>query len=507
MRILFLRVLIPVLCLLLCGLTSALAQSFKSTRKPLVRVVDLNVGQKQQVTLATGKTVEVRLVDLKEHRDVIRGAVRRAEVTVEVNGKSTTIVSATYHLPKTIAGVQIDCPITKGYYLNTVQDSWGLDKDARLRLWPADSPLVARGTFVYPVKQRWFASDTQMANVPVFVDGGEIPTRRSIYYHSGLDIGGAEGMVEVVAATGGIVVATGEAVLPDYKDDLPFQNAYDDVFVVDDRGWYYRYTHLKSIDAALAPGRMVKPGQRIGILGKEGGSGGWAHLHFEIKARQPSGKWGTQAGYAFLWNAYLREHRSALLAVARPHRMAFVGQEVELDGSRSYSADKITAYDWTFWDGDTATGPMVKRAYDRPGTYSEVLKITDAQGRVDYDFAVVQVLDRKRLDRLPPTIHAAFSPTIGISPGDPVTFKVRTFRTTDGRERWDFGDGSPPVHVRSDVRAKHDPNGYAQTVHRFEKPGDYLVHVERTGANGYTAITHLHVPVGEPPSQSAAGKN
>ena len=35
----------------------------------------------------------------------------------------------------------------------------------------------------------------------VYVDGGERAGERTIYYHSGLDIGGSEGLVEVVAAT------------------------------------------------------------------------------------------------------------------------------------------------------------------------------------------------------------------------------------------------------------------------------------------------------------------
>ena len=91
-----------------------------------------------------------------------------------------------------------------------------------------------------------------------------------------------------------------------------------------------------------------------------------------------------------------------------------------------------------------------ERAYGQPGVYSEVLKVTHAEGRVDYDFAVVNVLDKGRPDQLPPSIHAAYSPTFGIQPGDPVTFLVRTFRTTDGRETWDFADGSPKVEVQSD---------------------------------------------------------
>lgn len=59
--------------------------------------------------------------------------------------------------------------------------------------------------------------------------------------------------------------------------------------VLDDRGWYYRYSHLFTIDDAIQPGARVRMGQRLGLLGKEGASGGWAHLHFGIKSRQPSG--------------------------------------------------------------------------------------------------------------------------------------------------------------------------------------------------------------------------
>ena len=64
---------------------------------------------------------------------------------------------------------------------------------------------------------------------------------------------------------------------------------------------------LQTIDPAIRPGTAVTLGQKIGVLGKEGASGGWSHLHFEIVSRQPSGKWGTQEGYAFLWEAALRQ--------------------------------------------------------------------------------------------------------------------------------------------------------------------------------------------------------
>jgi murein DD-endopeptidase MepM/ murein hydrolase activator NlpD len=330
------------------------------------------------------------------------------------------------------------------------------------------------------------------------VDGGEDPLVKQIYYHYGLDMGGAEGMVDVVAATDGLVVSSGRAVLPGY-DDTPVAPRYDVVYVLDARGWYYRYSHLQTIDPDVKPGARVQMGRRIGLLGKEGGSGGWSHLHFDISGRQPSGKWGIIEGYAFLWEAYLREHQPKLLAVARPHYLATVGEKVVLDGSRSWSAaGKIAAHEWTFTDGKTAAGALVERTYMKPGVYSEVLKVTDGAGRIDYDFAVVNVVDKAHPEQLPPSIHAVYSPTFGVQPGDPVTFLVRTFRTTDGKETWDFGDGSQKVTVQSDGNVvKLARDGYARTVHRFEKPGQYVVRVERTDRRGFTAITHVQVRVGQ----------
>src|SRR5437667_415589 len=68
-----------------------------------------------------------------------------------------------------------------------------------------------------------------------------------------------------------------------------------------------RYSHLQSIDPAMQPGAQIGLRQQIGVLGTEGGSGGWSHLHYDITSRQPSGQWGIQEGYAFLWEAYQRQ--------------------------------------------------------------------------------------------------------------------------------------------------------------------------------------------------------
>ncbi len=467
------------------------------TREAALRVVDLSVGEAQDVTLADGAQVRVRLLELVEERDTINHAVRLPRVKVEIDGRTLTLEAGNYRLPVTTGRVQVDCSITKGYVSNSNRNMWNLEKDARLRLWPAGSPWIEPGTFVYPLRQRWFASGTQMANEPVHVNDGESPANKSIYYHNDLDFGGCEGMVDVIAATSGLVVSAGLELLPGHAG-TPARPRYDVVYLLDDRGWYYRYSHLHTIDPAIKPGATVRMGQKIGVLGKEGASGGWAHLHFGIVSRQPSGKWGTQEAYAFVWEAYVREHQPKILAVARPHHVAWTGETVTLDGTRSWSPrGAVAKFAWTFTDGTTGSGAKVERRYAKPGTYSEVLQVTGPDGAVGYDFAVVQVLDREKPLPLPPSIQAAYAPSLAIKAGEPVTFKVRSFRTTHGEERWDFGDGSAPVTVKSDGNVKAlNKDGFAVTTHAFAGPGHYLVRVERRNERDEPAIAHLSVEVG-----------
>jgi murein DD-endopeptidase MepM/ murein hydrolase activator NlpD len=462
----------------------------------LHQTADLRLGDEQNVRLIDGTSIQVKLLDVRETRDEVNGAVRQAEVRVEVNGHLTNLTSGIYHLPVTCASVQIDCPVTKGYLEKSGgQNPWGLLKDARLRLWPKGSPWIAPNTFVYPARQRWFASYTQMANEPVYVDGGDLPAKKEIYYHFGLDMGGCEGLIDVVSATEGIITSSGNEVLAGEPPDAPAEPRYDNIFIRDARGWYYRYSHLKFIDPAVRPGARVGMGQKLGVMGKEGGSGGWSHLHFDILARQPSGLWGNEEGYAFLWQAYEQEHPRELIAVARPHALLWAGQKATLDGSRSRGHG--LQYEWTFTEGGRATGAQVERTYEKPGTYCEILKVSDDAGRTDYDFMAVQVIDRAHPDTPPPTIHASYAPTFGIRPGDPVVFKVRTFRDKSGGETWNFGDGAPPVMVKSDANAvRHAPTGYAETSHVYSKPGQYLVSVEHVSADGIRAVARLQVRVG-----------
>jgi hypothetical protein len=143
---------------------NAAAADEPEPRKPLFRVADLNAGESQDVVLSDGSKVKITLLDVEETRDNVRSAIRLARVKVIVNGDVTTIESGNYRLPVTVAGVQIDCPATKGLYLrhDLFEDSWGLDKDARVRIWPKGSPWTEPGSFGYPIKQAWFGNVTQL---------------------------------------------------------------------------------------------------------------------------------------------------------------------------------------------------------------------------------------------------------------------------------------------------------------------------------------------------------
>ncbi len=459
--------------------------------KPLT--VDLAVGETYVFTLENGMKKKITVISCDDVRDEFSNAVRKATVTVDVDGYQTTIPVAQYSMPQVVNGVKLDTTITKAYLSNSNNPNvWDLDPDAdvRLRLWNPDQPFLEPGTFCYPVKQRWFASQTQMSNEPTFVDGGEDPRRKSIYYHYALDFGGYDQMIRVVAATDGEVVsAAGEI-----AEDLPEEAAqivrprYDVIYLRDNRGWYYRYSHFAAIMPQIKVGYQVKIGEWIGILGKEGASGGWSHLHFGIHGTEGDEK-GLIEGYPFIVEAYLNEHPGALLAVARPHHLAKVGEEVLLDGLKSLcQGGKIVSYEWEFTDGEKATGPTVKKVYDSPGVYSEILKVTDNRGQAAYDFAVVHVLaEQNTLDLLPPSIHATYFPTENIKVGDTVYFKARTFRVEGGQEEWDFGDGQTEVTKSKDE--------FAAISHYYDEPGDYIVTVRRQSANGTSAMAHLVVYV------------
>ena len=453
---------------------------------PLMRIVDLSVDETQTIILHDGSTATLKLLAVHESRDSARQAIRQASVDIELNGESITLPVASYHLPVYIGTVQIDCPVTAGFSIRATNDWWQLQKDARFRVWPADSPLTAEGSLIYPAKRRWFSDKFQACSDPCYVNGEPADPQAGIYYHAGFDMGGCEGLVEIFAATDGLIVSSGDTVLN--EGEVP--GRYDVVYVLDARGWYYRYSHFASIDEAIIVGTSIKQGQRMGVLGKEGGSGGWSHLHFGITGKQPSGERGEIDAYALLWEAYQKEYGITLQAVGGPHLYAAVGQTVTLDATRSWSikgASHIASYRWRLTDGSTVESARVECTYDRPGMYSELFSVTDADGQVSWGRTTVLIVKNNDPTYKAPGIHATYYPTQNLHADQEITFNVRSFQTAgqEGGEIWDFGDGSDPVTVHSDGNAnKHASDGYAVTTYRFEKAGTYFVSVTHETEHG-----------------------
>jgi hypothetical protein len=486
-----LRSALPLLLFLVLGTTLA----HRAPAAIVPTIVDLDVGESQRVTLHDGSTAVVKVLSIDSHREAVTRTLSRIVATVEVNGQRAELVCGNYRLPVSVGGAQVDFPAARVFMEDSNVDWWVLLKAARVRVWPGNSPWIEPGTFVYPVRQRWFASATAFSNEPV--------SRRpkpgaKVYYHAGMDLGGSEGLIEVLAATDAVILSLGVATAPGEKHPA-VQPRYDVIYALDQRGWAYRYSHLMTFDPALQVGGRIKKGQRLGYIGKEGSSGGWTHLHFHVECLQPSGKWGVQDSYAFLWQAYREQYDPAVIAVARPHQKALVGEAVSLDASLSWTKTGVGTFEWSLMDGTKATGPTVRRTYDRPGIYSEIVKVSDGAGNFDYDFASVRVYAGNAPDGTASVVgvHATYAPTFGIKPGDPVIFRSRARETRIGADLFDFGDNTPQVSVPSNIDgAQHAANGYGMVVHHYRQPGHYLVRVERRDEpTGAVAVQHLHVIV------------
>lgn len=479
------------------GLSQVMNSGINSN-EPIVRVVDLNIGESVSITLHDGSKSQIKLLSLEEERDAVFKTLISTRVKVEINGIQADLVSSSYRLPMLVGGVQVDVPAVEGYMADASTDFWKLKKAARLRLWPGGSPWIEPGTFKYPVKQRWFASRTWYSNEPI-----SPRVMGKVYYHAGMDFGAVEGLTEIVAATDGRIITLGDKVHGDLHPAA--RPRYDVIYIEDIRGWIYRYSHLSAFDPNLRPGDNVMMGQRLGYVGKEGGSGGWSHLHFHIESIQPSGMWAVQDSYPFLWQSYIEEYNPRILAVARPHIKTLPGETVVLDASRSWAKAGIRSYDWLFMDGVREFGAKVKRVYERPGTYSEIVKITDVDGNFDYDFIRVEVypMAQEGTDRVIanslPRVHVAYYPTFDIRPGDPIIFRSRGFGLPKegGVDIYDFGDGSPKVEVPSNINSdQHAANGYGTIVHHYKEPGDYIVRVDRIDdKTGNMGSQHLHIIV------------
>ncbi len=86
-------------------------------------------------------------------------------------------------------------------------------------------------------------------------------------------------------------------------------------------------------------------------------------------------------------------------AIAEVNRTASAGTTVAFDGNRSDSTAE--SFEWTFGDGETATGTQVEHTF-HPGVYEVTLETTDAAGNVGTDEIIVEVSNDDHSPRVGP---------------------------------------------------------------------------------------------------------
>ena len=162
---------------------------------------------------------------------------------------------------------------------------------------------------------------------------------------------------------------------------------------------------------------------------------------------------------------------AAPAANAGSDQLVGVNQTVMLDGAASKDTDgSITAFQWNFGDGQTASGPQVRHQFQKSGRFPVILRVTD-----DTDLANNSAVDTAFVTvNVPPRGMIAAKAQACV--GEQVSFSGENSTDADGKiaaYRWDFGDGSAQTGVAGEG---------ARVTHVYNKPG--LYHVTLTVDDG-----------------------
>ncbi len=421
------------------------------------QVCELAIEESCSVWAANGKTRRVTLRGFSEHTEPYYveeasqfvDAVVSAEASVSVDGRIGRVAGGPYRLPAVINGVSILLSNTSNWQGGTHEDQLRAGKSVRLELQDASLPFYAPDRFAFPIDNyRWRAGNALHTFLGLVVD------QPRLYYHRGEDMGHFPDKDAVFSMTGGRVTA-----FPGPRGD----QRSNGIVIEDETGLTIRYAHMNSLYLRTdrPPGSEVRRGEKLGLTGSTWmGRPGMRdpHLHLDVSAGET-----RRNSYPVLVAAYQHTYPGETLPVAGGVRHVWAGDEVELDGSLSIPARgrKIVNYRWSLAGGVFADGPKATRRYERPGAYSETLRVIDNKGATSYDFVEVYVLDRG-VKRRPPYARINYWPVRGVTAGTAVKFDIRAERMRNVTV--DFGDGTVEAW-----RQAHS--------HAFARPGTYFVTV------------------------------
>ena len=415
-------------------------------------IIYLDVNDEYQFKLKDGSKKAIRLISVEEYSDSVVGMVRKAKVNVEVNGKLLNLNCAPYVMPTEIEGVRIQADTTSAWL--------SIPKRVQFSVWDASNPIVHTDRFGFPIRNYLlFSHGIQSYNEVVhlgWVDG--CPDGVTFYHNYGVDFAGYEGREEIISCTDGTVIR------------LSLKRDYIFVVIRDDDGLIWEYGHLDSTSPQVKMGSRIEKGQKIGVLGKTGPSGNFAHLHlgnFLSEADLDDGRINRRLNlYPWLIATYERQYQKMLYAVARPHQTVSTGENVLFDGSNSLGfGAKIVSYRWILPDGVTVNGITAEKRFDRPGVYIAELWITDEDGRKDVDFHKIRVFTASAPEGSIPTIFMTHTQTNNVVVNQPVFFRFWLQGAKDKPVKVDFGDGT----------VIDDYVSYSEIRHRFKSPGIHVV--------------------------------
>jgi len=419
------------------------------------KIVCLDPNEIYIFTLNNNQSRTIKLISVKTHKDSVVEAVRWADAAVEIDGKKVNLICGPYVMPTEIYGVRIQADTT---------DDWvKLPKKVQFSIWDAKDPIVNTEKFSFPLKDYGlFTHSIQAYDEVVHLGGKDGDPNGHIFYHNyGLDMAGFEGKQRILACTDGEVSMFWS---PD--------NRICSVVVRDEAGLFWEYCHCDSVDPNIKVGAKVKKGQPIGYLGKTGPSGNFAHLHLGLYLSQADldadKRVETLNLYPWVVYAYQQQYKQNLYAVAKPNQIAFTGETIYFDASKSLAFNsKIVSYKWIFPDGSIAAGEKTQKTFTDPGVYAVTLHIKDNKGNEDVDFCNVKVFAKSAPKNPMPTIFASCIPSLGVRQKQNVTFRF-WLPADQGNQKLlkiDFGDGA----IIDDYKP------YSEVTHKFTKPGIYIV--------------------------------
>jgi murein DD-endopeptidase MepM/ murein hydrolase activator NlpD len=186
--------------------------------------------------------------------------------------------------------------------------------------------------------------------------------------------------IDYVVPTGTNVYASADGIVEHagWQSSNPRRGFGKYVRLSHSNGYMTYYGHLNSINVSKK--QRVKKGELLGKSGNTGHSSG-PHLHFEVRTCR-FGKCSIDpfAKANDLWADWEYDGTPEVIFTMTPEN-ANLPLTVSLDASESIGRDgKIESYNWSTSDGQTATDSTAKFSFNKLGTYSITLTVTDDIG-------------------------------------------------------------------------------------------------------------------------------